>query len=131
MIQNFPDYHRVLDTGEFFMGQACRNVLRPSSIELSKLVHTISQRIARHLERHGATTNLGHPHLLTDLVDWTGRGIRSDKSGSIPAHLEPVLQRLHLQPATKDGSAESFRETVFFGGWIQRQNQNAGAEDRS
>ena len=29
---------------------------RPGSTELNKLVHTISQRIARHLERHGYLT---------------------------------------------------------------------------
>ena len=29
-----------------------------------------------------------------ELVDWTGRIIRSDKKGAIPEHLPPILQRL-------------------------------------
>ena len=30
------------------------------------------------------------------LLDWTGRQIRSDKRGSIPDHLSPILQRMGL-----------------------------------
>ncbi|MGL4250934.1 MAG: transposase [Aeromonas sp.] len=33
------------------------------------------------------------------LVDWTGRAIRADKRGSIPAGLAPILQRLGLDEA--------------------------------
>ena len=29
-----------------------------------------------------------------DLVDWTGRAIRDDKRGAIPAHIQPILQKL-------------------------------------
>ena len=29
-----------------------------------------------------------------DLVDWTGRAIREDKRGAIPAHIQPMLQKL-------------------------------------
>jgi REP element-mobilizing transposase RayT len=32
------------------------------------------------------------------LVDWTGRAIRDDKKGAIPADLAPILQRLGLNP---------------------------------
>jgi hypothetical protein len=31
------------------------------------------------------------------LVDWTGRSLHADKTGSIPTHLAPILQRLHLR----------------------------------
>ncbi len=31
-----------------------------------------------------------------ELLDWTGRIIREDKRGSIPAHLAPILERLHI-----------------------------------
>jgi hypothetical protein len=29
-----------------------------------------------------------------ELLDWTGRQIRNDKTGSIPKHLAPILTRL-------------------------------------
>ncbi|MGE6106353.1 transposase [Aeromonas sobria] len=41
----------------------------------------------------------GLPYAFIDylrLVDWTGRAIRTDKWGQIPAHLAPILQRLGL-----------------------------------
>ena len=31
-----------------------------------------------------------------ELVDWTGRQIRGDKRGAIPADLAPILQRLRI-----------------------------------
>ena len=31
-----------------------------------------------------------------ELLDWTGRQIRSDKRGAIPEHLDPILKRLSL-----------------------------------
>ncbi len=33
-----------------------------------------------------------------ELVDWTGRAVREDKRGSIPANLPPILQRLNVDP---------------------------------
>ena len=33
------------------------------------------------------------------LLDWTGRQIRSGKRGAIPKHLAPILQRLDMSPA--------------------------------
>lgn len=32
-----------------------------------------------------------------ELLDWTGRQLRSDKRGKIPSHLAPILQRLGLE----------------------------------
>ncbi len=40
------------------------------------------------------------PFVFTDyleLVDWTGRIVRDDKRGSIPADTPPILQRLHIE----------------------------------
>ena len=31
-----------------------------------------------------------------ELLDWTGRQLRGDKRGSIPSHLAPILERLHV-----------------------------------
>jgi len=35
-----------------------------------------------------------------ELVDHTGRLLRGDKRGHIPAHLAPILERLHIDVAT-------------------------------
>lgn len=43
-----------------------------------------------------------------ELVDWTGRCIRDDKHGSIPAHIPPILERLDLT------EHEWLRHTQFF-----------------
>ena len=32
-----------------------------------------------------------------ELLDWTGRQLRTDKSGAIPQHLAPILERLHIR----------------------------------
>ena len=43
----------------------------------------------------------GLPFRLEDyleLVDWTGRILRDDKRGAIPAHLPPILERLQIAP---------------------------------
>jgi len=29
-------------------------------------------------------------------VDWTGRAVRDDKRGTIPAHIQPIFQRMGL-----------------------------------
>jgi len=45
----------------------------------------------------------GLPFYLNDyleLLDWTGRAMRLDKSGSIPNHLTPILSRLQITPET-------------------------------
>ena len=31
------------------------------------------------------------------LVDWSGRAVRDDKRGAIPAHIQPILQRMGLK----------------------------------
>lgn len=32
------------------------------------------------------------------LVDWTGRAVRSDKRGSIPSNIQPILEKLGVEP---------------------------------
>ncbi|MEX2469588.1 MAG: transposase [Pseudohongiellaceae bacterium] len=49
------------------------------------------------LRDKGVRVNNAIPLRLTDyfvLVDWTGRAIRRDKPGAIPADVKPILQRL-------------------------------------
>jgi len=48
------------------------------------------------------------------LVDWTGRQVRQDKRGAIPADLKPILERLSLDP---DLWVECVRK---FGRWFHR-----------
>jgi REP element-mobilizing transposase RayT len=49
-----------------------------------------------------------------ELLDWTGRAIKTGKRGAIPAHLAPILQRLRID-------VERWIETVeSFGGWFHR-----------
>lgn len=43
-----------------------------------------------------------------DLVDWTGRQMRSDKSGAIPAHLSPILTRLAIKPDRWAGTVKDY-----------------------
>jgi len=42
------------------------------------------------------------------LVDWTGRSIRENKRGSIPAHIPPILERINMT------QYEWLRHTQFF-----------------
>jgi len=49
-----------------------------------------------------------------ELLDWTGRAIRSGKRGAIPAHLAPILRRLRIDIDHWVDTVESF------GGWFHR-----------
>ena len=43
-----------------------------------------------------------------DLVDWTGRAIRGDKRGAIPAHIQPILQKLGVNEANWVNNTQHF-----------------------
>ncbi|MEQ9407750.1 MAG: hypothetical protein RIK87_08475, partial [Fuerstiella sp.] len=43
-----------------------------------------------------------------ELLDWTGRALRSDKRGHIPAHLKPILERLGVDSANWCDVVEKF-----------------------
>ncbi|MDE1461743.1 hypothetical protein [Spartinivicinus poritis] len=47
-----------------------------------------------------------------DLVDWSGRAIREDKRGSIPAHIPPILQRLGVDVNTMQQLTRQFNRVV-------------------
>ena len=42
------------------------------------------------------------------LVDWTGRALRTGTRGAIPPHLAPILDRLRIQPKAWPGSVAGF-----------------------
>ncbi|MGH9809072.1 MAG: transposase, partial [Terriglobia bacterium] len=46
-----------------------------------------------------------------ELLDWTGRAVRSDKRGSIPANLLPILQRLQVNAEVWVDTIEQFGRT--------------------
>lgn len=48
------------------------------------------------------------------LIDWTGRAIRADKCGAIPAKIEPILQRLGVE------ERNWVKNTQFFGKRFKR-----------
>ena len=43
-----------------------------------------------------------------ELLDWSGRQIVAGKSGSIPDHLAPILERLHIAPQHWLDTVENF-----------------------
>jgi REP element-mobilizing transposase RayT len=43
-----------------------------------------------------------------DLVDWTGRQVRSDKPGAIPNHLAPILARLEINQSRWVGTVNGY-----------------------
>jgi hypothetical protein len=46
------------------------------------------------------------------LLDWTGREVRADTRGSIPADLAPVLERLHMSGESWLNPVHDFRRKV-------------------
>ena len=57
-------------------------------------------------------SEVGLPFELADyllLVDWTGRTLRADKRGAIPAGAVPVLQRLGVEAETWIETVRHFR----------------------
>jgi len=46
-----------------------------------------------------------------ELVDWTGRILRDDKRGSIPANYPPILERLQIDPKHWLYMAQSFESS--------------------
>ena len=63
-----------------------------------------------------------------ELLDWTGRQVRADKQGAIPAHLASILDRLHIRV---DHWLETITEfDVRFGHVVGRAAQMAKAAQR-
>jgi len=48
-----------------------------------------------------------------ELVDWTGRAVRSDKRGFIPGDVPPILSRLGEEPGSWIETVQQFRHHFF------------------
>jgi REP element-mobilizing transposase RayT len=56
------------------------------------------------------------PFQLNDylqLIDWTGRGIREDKKGAIPEHIQPILDQLNINPHEWTTTVQHFGRCFF------------------
>jgi hypothetical protein len=75
--------------------------------------------------------SLGEERYL-ELLDWTGRQIRSDKRGRLSADLRPVLERLDLDVEAWIGNVERFGGLFFrLAGKVRRLREVAGATGRA
>ena len=83
-----------------------------SPIELREEQHSLTSASRRRASDRGfLPLNLDQ---YLQLLDWTGRQVRNDKPGAIPAHLEPVLDRLQI-------STDCWADLVdSFGHWFHR-----------
>ena len=67
-----------------------------------------------------------------ELVDWTGRAVRKDKHGAIPADVEPILDRLGFDESTWLEGIKLFDQPMFrFIGPANMIRQVAKANQRS
>jgi len=67
-----------------------------------------------------------------ELVDWTGRVVRDDKSGSIPEKLEPILDRLGFDESSWLEGINLYGKPMFqVIGPADRMRQVAKANQRS
>ncbi len=82
--------------------------------------------------RHRAS-NKGFLRMTLDkyleLLDWTGRQIRMDKSGSIPAGLAPILERLQMSGQTWVDCVKNFGR--WFGWAVGKEQALVEERDRS
>ena len=83
-----------------------------SPIELAKELSAVKrQPVERASDQGFLPLKLGQ---YFQLLDWTGRQVRQDKRGAIPAELSPILSRLGI---SSDGWVET---VVNFGRWFRR-----------
>lgn len=48
-----------------------------------------------------------------ELTDWAGRAIREDKSGAIPSHLSPILERLNIDPEAWLDTVQNYNKNYY------------------
>ncbi len=67
-----------------------------------------------------------------ELLDWTGRQIRTDKRGSIPNHLKPILSRIGIDTAAWCDAVSNFgRRFKRAAGTIEHLQQEAARRGQS
>jgi len=88
---------RILAVGKT-LSQAQKKIQKqaPTSKPKKKLTQT---SLYPFLGAECQENSIGIPYSLVDyfkLIDWTGRVIRDDKKGAIPAHIQPLLHTLNI-----------------------------------
>ena len=83
------------------LSQSFHTSARRRLFELEKLIDTqLSEKVSGSLQPVNQTSNDPIAGITVgeyiDLVDWTGRIVRPDKAGAIPASVPPALQKLGL-----------------------------------
>lgn len=72
-----------------------------SDIPPTPRLHTFSSPASKEKGKKRLPCEL---HEYLQLVDWTGRAIRSDKPGAIDPSMPPILRRLNIDPAAWSGA---------------------------
>ena len=80
-----------LDLEKAILGQTNSGNLRQFNFPIKPLLHFDNTITAENQSGIPCTW-----HAYLELVDWTGRAVRVDKRGSIPADLPPILKRLNI-----------------------------------
>jgi len=85
-----------------------------SPVELERRERSLTSRSPRRATDRGFLPLTEDQYL--QLLDWTGRQVRADKRGAIPAQLAPILERLQVSTSCwvdlVTGFGRWFRRTV-------------------
>ncbi|NHO68550.1 transposase [Aestuariicella hydrocarbonica] len=94
----------------FSLAEAIKNQALPGNCNTSaKPLLAFEGRLTQRKPQPGLGFSLSD---YLQLVGWTGRAIRNDKSGSIPTNLPPILARLHIPPHQWLGDSQHFEKIV-------------------
>ncbi|MCU7933535.1 MAG: hypothetical protein KZQ99_01480 [Candidatus Thiodiazotropha sp. (ex Dulcina madagascariensis)] len=117
--------HRLYDIS-WFMRNLNETIARRANAEDGCSGHTADETpptpkgLLPFIGRERIDKPQGLPFSLTDylqLTDWTGRAIRDDKSGAIPNHLAPILERLNIDHVIPANAGIQGNDTCW-GFWI-------------